>query len=680
MPVRRGKRRAEGPALTEATRRTGTRSSRARLSEEQGSSRRRPAPVAERRTERPNAAGDEREQSAAPHPNDSDDRHGIAGVSAGNGGSSHSTLSIRVNESPMNPTSLPVEERAATQPKVMSGVPTTREDEGPDRGAASDRTEGDGVTRDHVLATTECDTLSDGDVGRTARTETGNEHGMGCRVETSSRDEQDVTAAFSGVESPRDNSEGAEEEDMRVIKGMLRQIYKLNKELESHVVEKMDVSIWVDSAEELRNIIHSLFAHLDGGRKSVIDSKLTPLNKALDEGAQKRCFSKFVVDYLVKTMGGDSADLGGLKKLAAAVRTLLYSTNSGGRKDYARDADEMQMDHNEMRKKLTYLCVNLIQRDWEIGRIRTVLDGEEKIVEKPLWMRDGFTKGIAVTDFYKNRALGKKGKPMEDTYEGHMQYNIIRKIHECYNASLNRVRDRVRSDGMRGFWFLLEEHDFEYVVKPLEPESRIDISTIPLVNVGEVEKNGRNDVLRKIWKGLLEIVGDKMVYKVEYDVMIKETKEVKRITRKFNLLGVSAMLLLRLSCTTSLVEFMAIDKNSLRLIVCFGEVICHIMTLHLKGTLRSKLLTLDREDGEYHIVKMVEIIRPMRSSTRTDFVRSSIAEMMQRDFERCNVVEGASDESEQESESAEEEDVLVTFDEEDGLDAELGDAINFLLS
>ena len=469
-------------------------------------------------------------------------------------------------------------------------------------------------------------------------------------------------------------------DDLKEVKVMTRNLIKLTKKVQSTVESVVDIGFWVDQCEDLRNIIHSLSTHLEDGKmvQSVIDNKLAPLRRVLGEGMHKKCTGKFVIDMLVKVCNVDTLNIDVLNKFSAILRTVLYSTNSGGRKEFHGDNDEMQKENLDMKKRLTYICVNYIQRSEDIGRMTVEHEGRNIIVDKPQWMREGFTKGRHVSEFYKSKSNGKRSKLNADDDDSYLQHHIVKKINDFHNNAFNKLRDRVRGDGMKEFWFLLEDHQYIYSDVPPFQQPMADLSNIPLVNVSHLDEKERREVMKKVWNGMRETVGKSLSFKVEFDVTIRETKEIRRMRRSFSLTSVSAAILLRLLCAYNIFDLLALHKNIIRVIVCFAEVIRHIITVHRDGLLLKKLEDMTPDEPDYHVIKLVQDIRPSKLATRKELMKNHVIEVDESDFERFN--DNSEDEDDEDGEHSEDIERLVDSDEEDGMDEELGDVIDSLLS
>ncbi len=151
--------------------------------------------------------------------------------------------------------------------------------------------------------------------------------------------------------------------DAKQIKTMIRGVARMVKHVEIKVESIVDIGFWVDQCEELKNIVHSVLCLMETGKMSqkVIDNKLLPLKRVLTEGIHKKSMAKHAMNCLGTSCNTKLLDILTLNKFASVIRTVLFSTNSGGRKDFVSDK-RTQADNHEMKKKLTYICVNYMQK------------------------------------------------------------------------------------------------------------------------------------------------------------------------------------------------------------------------------------------------------------------------------------------------------------------------------
>ncbi len=171
-------------------------------------------------------------------------------------------------------------------------------------------------------------------------------------------------------------------------------------------------------------------------------------------------------------------------------------------------------------------------------------------------MVDGFTKGSHITEFYAPTKEGKKA--ISDGEEGYLQHHIIKRIHDTHNTALNKVRDRVRTDGMREFWFLFEDYKFEYTQEPSKSQEMLKFSALPVINNKRMARRDLEKAMRNVWSGFVDIVGDSLDYIVKYEVKVDGTAS-EIVYHKVNLIQESAMILLRLCNTTNILDLFIIN-------------------------------------------------------------------------------------------------------------------------
>ena len=288
-------------------------------------------------------------------------------------------------------------------------------------------------------------------------------------------------------------------------------------------------------------------------------------------------------------------------------------------------------------------------------------------------MVDGFTKGSHITEFYAPTKEGKKA--ISDGEEGYLQHHIIKRIHDTHNTALNKVRDRVRTDGMREFWFLFEDYKFEYTQEPSKSQEMLKFSALPVINNKRMARRDLEKAMRNVWSGFVDIVGDSLDYIVKYEVKVDGTAS-EIVYHKVNLIQVSAMILVRLFNTTNIVDLFILHKNSVHIIATFAEVLRYILDLHREGLLAEKMETSSYNDKDYHIVNLVNDIRPTKLGTRQEALKYR-TEMTRTQFEKNHPLD--SDVSEGEAEENCEAEKLVEVEEDDDMDDDVKDVLDFLL-
>ena len=467
----------------------------------------------------------------------------------------------------------------------------------------------------------------------------------------------------------------AEIEDVRAMQKFMNT--KLDKVVEK-LEQYLDVQNNKDECDELRNIVHSLLGNIEASDppQSIIENKLVPLRRAIigPGGVHKRSMGKHIIDSLVNACDVETLDMKTLNDFAAVLRTVLYSTNSGGRKEYTGDNDEMADHHTYLKKKITFICVAAIQGREDIGQLTMFCNGIDRVIMKPAWMRKGFTKGKHITEFYSTGRAPKKPKQCKEDDGDVLQYHIIKKINDTHNSAFNKIRDRVRVDGMKEFWFLFEEHEFEYTDGPPDDQRLFPLSKLPVIDLNRLPDKELPGVVKKVWDGLRDIADGKMTYIVEHNVIVGGKSE-RKLRRTIDLLSVSTMILMRMSCSSSIVDLLAYNAKTTYAIITLAEVLRHLLQLHRRRPVAEYLEEVTHLSPDYHILKVLQDIRPTKVGTRKEMLRKIVEEMDENEFDRLHHDEYESEDDDTGTKNRE----LVDLDDNGEFGDELNDAIDFLL-
>ena len=389
------------------------------------------------------------------------------------------------------------------------------------------------------------------------------------------------------------------------------------------------------SGADLENIIHSLCHHLDTNVQSAsyIENKLIPLKNLLNGGLHRKCLGKFIMDKLVKSLGdAKSLDPKVLNDVAKILRVVLYSKSVGGKKDKKCIDDKgLELQSREMKGRMTWILINHIQSNPSVGK-QTVCIGEEtKLVGKPYWMESGFTEKKHINDFYSKNKHRKSGKlDAKDV----MAEAIVKKVNDHHVKAFGRVRDRMRCDLMLDLWYIydLDGIDVEKMVDPTY--GPIDVSTIPLVRVPKgASDSQKKRILTNIWHKAAEIVGDKATFTFKYEatIVMKTGEEAKKeVTRKINFFLVAALILLKITNNGNFLDLLMYHEKSLHVIAAIGQLVVTITEHEFVGSRlhgMTKKEECEVDDESFHILNVLEMMRPTQYTTRKELLDENIIKM-----------------------------------------------------
>ena len=199
---------------------------------------------------------------------------------------------------------------------------------------------------------------------------------------------------------------------LRRIDQLEDKILSLEKKLDAKL-ERVVNAVGRDGNDggEMANIIHSLCHHLDNNvdSSSYLENKLLPLKTVLNGGMHRKCLGKFIIDKLVGALGGGTElDPKVLNNVAKIIRVVLHSKSVGGKKD-TKSADHGDLDllSREMKGRMTWILINHIQSNANIGKQTVCVGDDTKLVNKPYWMESGFTEKKHINEFYSKNRRGK---------------------------------------------------------------------------------------------------------------------------------------------------------------------------------------------------------------------------------------------------------------------------------
>lgn len=471
----------------------------------------------------------------------------------------------------------------------------------------------------------------------------------------------------------------------REVKSMIGELNnKLDRVLNGGVKEKKD-----GDESDMQNVAHSLLYHLEYNvtTPSYIENKVLPLKMILNDGLHRRCVGKIIVDYFVRAMGSSGVTPKVIDKIAEVIRIVLYSKPVGGKKDTStEDEDDLDEALTEMKKKMTFVILNIIQNDPSMGTQTLSVDGCNKTLPKPSWLQSGYTTSRHITDFYARTTRRKKKQEMAGDRDI-MCAAIIRTVNEYNGKAFSKIRDRIRVDLMKEVFFIFENFPIELEKTREVDEGPVDLKKIPMVNIAKVPRGKVRKVLKKIWDGTLDIVGDQLTYVFSYDVDVKMKSgivERKKLVRKMNFLLGAALILMRITGNGSFYDLLTYHPKIIHVIVCIAEM---LVTLTEVEYMAKKTLEVKREEcpmGEegYNTLNVITCIRPTQSETRQEMLREHILLVSEDLFNKlmCDDDEDGQnlDESAEEEEKPAEEAIVGDDSEDDRLMQELDGAMKFL--
>ena len=370
------------------------------------------------------------------------------------------------------------------------------------------------------------------------------------------------------------------------------------------------------------------------------------------------------------------------------MRIVLYSKPVGGKKDTSTE-DEDKLDESllEMKKKITYIIINTIKNSHHLGTQTVSINGSTKTIDKPSWMLPGFTTAKHIVQFFSRNTRRKK-IPEKAGDKDAMCATIIRTINEHNGKAFAKIRDRIRADTMKEVFFIFENFPIDLVKTRDITEGLVDISKIPIVNISNVSPAKVRKVLKKIWEGTVDIVGEKLTYIFTYDVDVKMKTgivERKKMVRKMNFLYGAALVLMRITGNGSFFDLLIYHEKIIRVIVAIAEMLITLTEVEFTS---KKPINVKREEcqlGEeyYHTLNISTCIRPTQIETRQEMVRDHILTVTEDEYDKlhyCEKDEGSDLDEIPEKEAAFEEALVGDSDKDGDLFAEgLNEAMQFLL-
>ena len=455
------------------------------------------------------------------------------------------------------------------------------------------------------------------------------------------------------------------------------------------VVKKELEDKWEKERMELHDMIHCLQCQLDdrAGTVNAMENRLRPLKKMMGQGAHRKCLTKNIVStfFAVMTKGKDRSFVRKLNDVAKVVRMLLHSSNVGGKKDHKGDSDhhEVESQHVMFRKRVTWNLINGMQSNPKVGVTVVSVGDKFKRIEKPFWMKNGYTVKKDVNMFFEGEHKRlKKAKPnvkgiSHELFQQNLVTEVIRTVNDFNCNTFNKVRERVRKDMMCEVLFLLEnpkslEVHFLYEVRPKGITEEFDWKDIPIMNISKLGDKDKTKVAAKLWKTILGNVGDRFTYIVVYRVGVYDVEENqdRELRREINLMKVSMLFLMRLTGTGCMASLFCYHENILHVIVRLAELFSYILTCHIEKRLKGRIDEVTGDEEDYDILRSVNVMRPTRSKTREDMLGindEGILIMTEETFWKLMVPKEEVVEVEEVA-SVEPEDDIVEEDYEDEID------------
>ena len=180
--------------------------------------------------------------------------------------------------------------------------------------------------------------------------------------------------------------------------------------------------------------------------------------------------------------------------------------------------------------------------------------------------------------------------------------------------------------------------------------------------------------MKKIWSGLREIANNQLSYIVEYNVNVKGSCR-RQLRRNIDLIAVSTIILMRMSFVSNTVDLLSFNTKTTYAIVTLAEILRHLLDMHRQKSAEHFLNEVSTDSPDYHVVNLLQDIRPTRLATRKEMCRKAIEEMDAVEFERLHLDESLLDEED----GGENRNELVDVDDNGEFGDDLNDAIKFLL-
>ncbi len=228
------------------------------------------------------------------------------------------------------------------------------------------------------------------------------------------------------------------------------------------------------------------------------------------------------------------------------------------------------------------------------------------------------------------------------------------------------------------------------IVKARDPEkeSFVDITKIPLVNTSRLPANKVRKVVKNVWDNAVNIVGDKLTYVIDYDVQVVKRSgppERKTLVRRMNFLYAAALILMRITGNGTLFDLLTYHEKIIRLIVGIAELLVMLTEYDFLTRKRpeQKAEPNYEDDNDFHILNLLNSIRPTQAETRAEMVRDHILKLSAAEYEKLHYEQNEDDngdENESEEEEDPDEERIVGDDDEDEvcLAKELSGAMQFL--
>ena len=221
-------------------------------------------------------------------------------------------------------------------------------------------------------------------------------------------------------------------------------------------------------------------------------------------------------------------------------------------------------------------------------------------------------------------------------------------------------------------WFLFEDYDFVYLDGAPSTQPQFELSKLPTPNLHRIEDNELPGVVKKVWDGLRDIANNQFSYMVDYNVVVG--KKQRMLRRNIDLVAVSTMILMRMSCASTIVDLLSYNSKGIYAIVTLAEILRHLLQLHRRRSAEGYLNEVTKLCPDYHVVNLLQDIRPTKCATRKEMAHKFVNEMDEGEFERLH-----HDDSLLDDEDKNKDNELVDLDDNGEFGDDLKDAIDFLL-
>lgn len=452
------------------------------------------------------------------------------------------------------------------------------------------------------------------------------------------------------------------------------------------VLDGLEAAKKGEGETDLKDVVHSLLYHLESNvsSNSYLANKILPLKMILNEGLHRKCVAKYIVDMLVMALETTpSLTPKCLNNIAEVLRIVLYSKSVGGKKDTnPEDEDVLEESLLDMKKKMTFIIVNILQNNPRTGTRTVSVDGSSMVVDKPSWLNPGFTSQKHINLFFSKNTRRKNMVKAGD--RDTMCEMIIRTINEQHGKAFAKIRERIRVDTMKEVFFIFENFNISLVDARDVNDGPIDLRTIPLVNISRVPPAKVRKVVKKIWDSTVEIVENKLTYTFKYDADVKSKNgkvERRTLVRKMNFLFGAALILMRITGNGSLLDLLTYHQKIIRVIIAIAELLVTMTEVEFvaKESIDTKREDCPVGEDDYHILNVITCIRPTQMETRQEMVREHVLSITEETYEKLHYCEKDNDDDESDDDDIVEEEIVGDENEDEALfTEELNGALQFL--